>query len=130
MADAMLSRVPKLEKWLKMSNRLTKKRATYHLHKFGVLYHHGMHDTQERFVTGEQTGTPCERVPLQHALTGMLGQHFDDATALGSRGNVPLEVPARVFALKDGVEFVRYEFIGREDTERLWVSVSNGRQNV
>lgn len=100
----------------------------YHLHELGVLHHHGMHDAQERFIAWEQPSTTSERVPLQHTLAGMLGQHLDDTSTLGARGNIPLEVSSGIRALKDCIEFVGDKLIRREDTERFWIA-KNGYQN-
>ena len=49
----------------------------------------------------------------------MLGQNFDDTTALLARVDVPLEVASAM--AEDGVELVRHELVGGEDAERARV---------
>lgn len=89
----------------------------HHLDELAVLHHHGVNDAEERLIAGEETGTASEGVTLEHALAGMFRQNLNDAPALASGRDVPLEVAAAI--AEDGVELVRDKLIGGEDTERL-----------
>ena len=46
-------------------------RLQSHLIEFAVLNHHGVDDTQETLITGEDTSTTNQCVTLQEALAGM-----------------------------------------------------------
>jgi hypothetical protein len=92
-----------------------------HLVELGVLDGHGSDDTEESFVTGEHACAASQCVALKHTLTHVLAQNLDDTAALGTRSDIPLEVAARI--TENSVQFVRFEFVGREYTERVGVSV-------
>jgi len=49
----------------------------------------------------------------------MLRQYLDDTTAFGTRSHIPLRITTAV--IKNGVQFVRNEFVGRENPERFGV---------
>ena len=55
-----------------------------HLDKLAVLDHHGLNDPEERFVRWEETCPARERVPLQHALTGVLRENLNNSASLGT----------------------------------------------
>ena len=85
------------------------------LDELGVLDHHRVNDAEEGLVTREETGPAGQGVTLEHALAGVLGQDLDDTTAIGTGGDIPLEVTAAM--AEDCVELVGDELIRREDTE-------------
>ena len=101
------------------TNILTPRGFMCHLDKLAVLHHHGVHDTEERFVTREETSPTRESIALKHTLARMFGQDLNDSSTLVSRSDIPLEVTSAV--TKDSVELVGHELIRREDTEALRV---------
>lgn len=77
---------------------------TGHLDELAVLDHHGLDDTQEGFVGGEEARATGEGVALHEALAGVFGEDLDDATATRGGRRVPLEVATA--GVKDGVELI------------------------
>lgn len=75
-----------------------------------------MHDTQECLIAREQSGPPSKRVALEHSLTSMLGENFDDSSVLRAAGDVPLHISTRYF--ENGAQFIRLQLIWGENSER------------
>jgi hypothetical protein len=69
-----------------------RKSHQHHFYELAVLDHHGVHDSKERLVTGEETRAAGESISLQHSLTSMFGQYLNDSAPLRSSGYVPLEI--------------------------------------
>ena len=78
-----------------------------------------MYNTKEGLVTREQAGPTCQGVALKHTLASMLRQHLNDTSTFATAGDIPLEVTSCGFEVS--VELVRYQLVGREDTEGLGV---------
>lgn len=97
--------------------------CTDHLHKLAVLHHHGVNDAYEGFVRREKSCPSCKCISLQHTLTSVLGQNFDDAPSLSTASNVPLEVSTGDFEY--GVELVRNQLVRGENPKSGWIA-SNG----
>lgn len=102
---------------------LPPRRLSSHLYKLGVLYHHCVHNTQEGFVTWEETSSSGECESLDHTLTGVLGQDLDDSTAACSGSNVPLEITTTIF--ENGIKLIGDELIWREYPEGGRILVDN-----
>lgn len=65
---------------------------TNHLRKLAILHHHGMDDAYEGFVCREEGCPSCECISLEHTLTGVFREDFDNAPSLSTASDVPLKV--------------------------------------
>ena len=89
----------------------------------GTYLDHGLDNTEETLVRGEQPVSASEGITLQPPLQRVLREHLDDPTAIVGRLWIPLEVSVGDF--EAFVELVRVELVGREDPESLWVELDH-----
>ena len=89
------------------------------LEPFGVLIEHGVHDVDERLVAIEQAVATRQEVPLEPALTKVLGEHLHDPAPGGEVVVAvdPLAVPGPVGDLEHVLESVRCRLVGAEEAE-------------
>lgn len=78
---------------------------TNHLCKLAILHHHGVDNAYEGFVRREEGCPTCKCISLQHALTGVFRENFDNTPSLSTASNIPLKVSSG--DVKYSIEFIR-----------------------
>jgi hypothetical protein len=84
-------------------------RLPSHLVELAVLDHHGMKDSQKRFVRRKHSNPARQGMSLKENLALMLTMDIDQSAATGIRKFVPLKVSIRV--VENSVEFVAQDLV-------------------
>jgi len=83
---------------------------TNHLHKLAVLHHHGVDNAYESLVRREETRPSCECISLEHTLTGVFGEDFDNSPSLGTTSDIPLKISPS--DIEYSIELIRNQLVG------------------
>lgn len=66
--------------------------GTNHLRELAILHHHGVDDAYESFVRRKECRSSRKRISLEHALTRVFGENFDNPASLSAGSYIPLKV--------------------------------------